>query len=150
MRVVISSDDEHRKEARRMAVETLDDFIRHIAVGDDRLCSFKLRFRDPESLARFGEDELFYWWLTVAAYYPDDGHFSGVFAELPDCLKSYHHIGQRLHACREDIFDWQVNHNGRLYGGFTIRVDRKTIPSDQLKDYDRYIGVTSFEETTAP
>ena len=146
MCVVISSDDEERKAAHRMASETIDDFINHIAVGDGRLCSFKLHFRDPE----LEEDELFYWWLDWAAYYPADGHFSGVFSELPDCLKSYYHIGQRLHALREDIFDWRVNLDGRLYGGFTIRVDRKTIPSDQLKAYDRYIGVTSFEETTEP
>jgi uncharacterized protein YegJ (DUF2314 family) len=148
--MAISMNDEAMKMAYRTASDTMDDFIRHLAIGDSRLCSFKLCFRDPELSERLGEDRLLYWWLDLATYHPEDGHFSGVFSELPDCLLPYHQVGQRLHAEREDVFDWRVNCDGRLYGGFTIRVARQKIPADDLADYDSYIGVTSFEEVTSP
>ena len=143
--MAISQDDDAMMAAYRRASETIEDFISHLGVGDDRLCSFKLCFRDPELSERLGEERLFYWWLDLAVYHAEDGHFSGVFSELPDCLLPYHHIGKRLHADPQDIFDWRVNDDGRLYGGFTIRVARTMIPTDQLADYDRYIGVASFE-----
>lgn len=148
--MAISRVDTAMKAAHRRAAETLDDFISHLDLADGRFCSAKLCFKDPELSERLGEDRLFYWWLDFATFDSAEGFFSAEFTELPEPLRAYHHIGQRLFFEREDIFDWRVNCDGRLFGGFTIRVARQSIPADELAAYDRYIGVSEFLHHTAP
>jgi uncharacterized protein YegJ (DUF2314 family) len=146
----ISRDDPDMKQAYSTASETLDAFVAHLQIDDGRMGSFKLRFRDPELSERLGEDRLFYWWLDFAVHHPEDDHFSGVFTELPECLLPHFQVGQRLHADAEDIFDWRVNDEGTLYGGFTIRVTRSRIPDEERADYDRYIGVERYSDQALP
>jgi uncharacterized protein YegJ (DUF2314 family) len=45
----------------------------------------------------------------------------------------------------EDIFDWMVIDNGHLIGGFTLRVTRESLSSEERAAYDRYIGVDTYE-----
>lgn len=148
--MAISEDDADMKAAYRKAAQTLPDFIEHLKIEDERFCSAKLCFRDPEESERLGEDRLVYWWVDFVHFDAEQNVFSGEFTELPDCLKPYHHLGQRLTFEGEDIFDWRVNLEGSLYGGFTIRVARKHIPQADLAEYDNYIGVTEFLDQTAP
>ncbi|MEZ0387763.1 MAG: DUF2314 domain-containing protein [Verrucomicrobium sp.] len=138
------------KNAYRLASETLPNFMAHLAIGDERFCSLKLCFRDPDLSERLGEDRLFYWWLDFAKYDAEQKLFSAEFTEVPTGLEKYHQIGQRLLIEGEDIFDWRVNQAGRLYGGFTIRVARVRIPESERAAYDQYIGVTEYLKETAP
>src|SRR6185436_9618280 len=49
-------------------------------------------------------------------------------------------------AWGEDIFDWMVlTEDGRLFGGFTLRVSRSKLPESRRADYDRHIGVRVYE-----
>lgn len=138
------------KAAYGRASESLDDFRKHLAVGDGRWCSAKLCFKDPDESERLGSDQLLYWWLDFALYHPEEGFFSAEFTELPECLIPYHQIGERLTFEGEDIFDWRVNLDGKLYGGFTIRVCRSRVPENELDEYDRYIGVSEYLVETHP
>jgi uncharacterized protein YegJ (DUF2314 family) len=146
----IPRNDAEMKAAYWKASDSLPDFIAHLAVDDGRWCSAKLCFKDTDSSEELGSDQLLYWWLDFATYDPDERLFSAEFTELPSCLASYHHIGQRLTFEGEDIFDWRVNLQGRLYGGFTIRVARQRLPETELAEYDRYIGVTDYLDQTKP
>ncbi len=148
--MALRKDDPEMKAAYRKAAVTLPDFIAHIGIGDDRFCSLKLCFKDPDLSERLGEERLFYWWLDFAHYHADERVFSAAFTEVPTGLERYHQVGQRLSIEGEDIFDWRVNRGGCLYGGFTIRVARKHIPEAELADYDKFIGVTEYSEVTAP
>jgi len=76
--------------------------------------------------------------------------FSAEFFELPREFQKWHHVGERLGIEAEDIFDWMVNDEGKLYGGFTLRAAREKLSEEERAEYDSYIGVTSYEETTAP
>jgi uncharacterized protein YegJ (DUF2314 family) len=146
----ISRNDPEMKAAYRKASQSMADFVSHLTVGDGRWCSAKLCFKDPDESDRLGEDRLLYWWLEFASYHAEEGLFSAEFTELPSCLEPYHHIGQRLTFEGEDIFDWRVNTDGRLYGGFTIRVARQRLPEDEIAEYDRYIGVSEYLQETVP
>lgn len=138
------------KAAYRKASDTLPDFISHFAVGDGRWCSAKLCFKDPEWSDETGTDQLLYCWLDFATYDVEERMFTAEFSELPECLKPYHHIGQRLSFEGEDIFDWRVNLGGRLFGGFTIRVARERLPEAELAEHDSYIGVSDYLVQTHP
>lgn len=150
MFVAIARADAAMRAAYRKASETLPDFISHLAVADGRRCSAKLCFKDPEWSDATGTDQLLYCWLDFTTYDPGERKFTAEFTELPECLEPYHHIGQQLSFEAEDIFDWRVNFEGRLFGGFTIRVARERVPEAELAEYDRYIGVSEYSVQTHP
>jgi uncharacterized protein YegJ (DUF2314 family) len=106
----------------------------------------KLRFRDPDESDRSGEDRFVFLWLTGVHYHADERIFSGTFFEVPPELQKWHEVGQRLAFHGEDIFDWMVlTEDGRLFGGYTLRVSRSKLPESQRAAYDRHIGVRVYE-----
>lgn len=127
------------------AAATIPKFIEHIQRGGDTLRSAKLRFRDPDESERLGEDRFLFLWLGSVHYYPDDRDFSGVFFEVPSEFQKWHQVGQHLVFEAEDIFDWMVNDQGHLHGGFTLRVARELRPESERESYDRYVGVSVYE-----
>jgi uncharacterized protein YegJ (DUF2314 family) len=127
------------------ASATIPKFIEHIQRGGDTFRSAKLRFRDPDESERLGEDRFLFLWLGSVHYYPDDRDFSGVFFEVPSEFQKWHQVGQHLVFEAEDIFDWMVNDQGHLHGGFTLRVARELRPESERESYDRYVGVSVYE-----
>lgn len=148
--MAVPNQDPRLAEAHRRASETLEDFKRHLTINDGRLCSVKLRFRDPDLSERLGEDRFLFLWLGNAYFHEDEGCFSAEFFELPEEFTKWHHVGERLGIDPEDIFDWMVLDEGRLYGGFTLRLNRSLLPEDKRADFDAHIGVSHYQEMTAP
>lgn len=148
--VAIGRDDPEMATAHRRASETLSDLKRHLRLGDGRLCSVKLRFRDPEKSKRLSEDRFVYLWLGNACYHEDEDRFSAQFFELPAEFDKWHYVGERLLVEPERIFDWMVNDQGRLHGGFTLRVTRSRLAEDKRDEYDSHIGATTYEDDSAP
>jgi uncharacterized protein YegJ (DUF2314 family) len=134
------------QSAYERAAATIPAFIEHIQRGDDPICSTKLRFRDPDEFERLGEDRFAFIWLTGVQYHAAERVFSGTFFEVPPEFQKWHQVGQRLGFDGEDIFDWMVlTSEGRLFGGYSLRVTRSRLPESERVDYDRYIGVTAYE-----
>ena len=128
------------------AARSIPRFIEHLQSGADAYCAAKLRFRDPDESERLGQDRFIYLWMGMAQYHSEERVFSGAFFELPKELEKWHHLGQRLAFDGEDIFDWMViTQDGRLFGGYTLRVSRNELPESERADYDSYIGVRSYE-----
>src|SRR5688500_4593969 len=145
----IAKSDTDFQEAYAAASRTLPQFIEHLQGGTPACCSAKLSFRDPDESDRFGEDRLLYLWLTGVRYSSEEPLFSGTFFEVPPELQKWHQVGQTLTFEGEDIFDWMVlTEDGRLFGGFTLRVSRSKLPEGERADYDRYIGVRVYELVT--
>ncbi len=142
----VAESDADFKEAYAAASRTLPRFIEHLQSGIPAYFSAKLSFRDPDESERLGEDRLLYLWLSGVHYHPSERVFSGTFFEVPSQLQKWHQVGQKLAFEGEDIFDWMVlTEDGRLFGGFTLRVSRSKLPESQRADYDRYIGVRVYE-----
>jgi uncharacterized protein YegJ (DUF2314 family) len=128
------------------ALATLPRFVEHIQSGIESFYSAKLRFRDPDESERLGEDRFVFLWLTSIHYHASEGVFSGTFFEVPPELQKWHQVGQRLSFDGEDIFDWMVlTEDGRLFGGYTLRVTRSKLQESERAEYDRYIGVRVYE-----
>jgi uncharacterized protein YegJ (DUF2314 family) len=142
----IAKSDAEFQKAYAAASRTLPEFIEHIQSGISAYFSVKLRFRDPDESERLGEDRFLFLWLAGVHYYPAERVFSGSFFEVPPEFQKWHQVGQTLRFDGEDIFDWMVlTEDGRLFGGFTVRVSRSKLPESERADYDRYIGVRVYE-----
>jgi len=141
----IRNDDPQIESAHAMAARTLPHFLACVLRSGSHMCCAKLRFRDPDLSGRLGEDRFFFLWLNSVVYHSEENVFSGSFFELPPELMKWHQVGQRLGFEAEDIFDWMVNDNGHLHGGFTLRVARARLPESELAEFDRYSGVMAWE-----
>ena len=142
----IAKSDADFREAYAAASRTLPRFIEHLQSGTSAYFSAKLSFRDPDESNRLGEAQLLYLWLTGVHYHPAERVFAGEFFEVPPKLQKWHQVGQQLGFKGEDIFDWMVlTEDGRLFGGYTLRVSRSKLPESERADYDRYIGVRAYE-----
>lgn len=144
----ISRSDSSFHEAYKSASRTLPQFINDLQSGMRAYFSVKLRFRDPDESERLGENRFLFLWLSAIHYYPEERIFSGSFFEVPPEFRKWHQVGQKITFEGEDIFDWMtLTEDGRLFGGFTLRVSRSKLPESQRADYDRYIGVRVYEPT---
>lgn len=137
----VDRDDPEMSQAHAIAANTVDQFLEHIQRHGGHTCAAKLHFRDPDLSQELGEDQFLYMWLTSVDISDTGNELSGIFFEVPKEMLKWHWPGQRLHFEREDIFDWFVNDEGSLYGGFTLRVTRSRLPEEERASFDEYTGV---------
>jgi uncharacterized protein YegJ (DUF2314 family) len=111
----------------------------------DTLDLFELRVARPPALqtfigvqGRFEEDgvaeQLWISGVTVT----DEG-YRGKVAGEPMLLKKFA-PGQELLVKREAVSDWFAVDDGRLVGGFALRVERSRMSAIERADYDAYMG----------
>lgn len=142
----VKSNDSEVIKAHVMAANSMPKFIELVKARRDGAYMAKLRFRDPELSEEMGEDQILYLWLSDVYYHQDENLLSGVFFEVPESLRKWHQVGDRLGFEAEDVFDWMVNTGGHVQGAYTIRVTRDSLTTEQEKEeYDRYIGISSYE-----
>lgn len=136
----VRQDDPDLAKAHALAGASVDTFRNYVVRSGTHTCWVKLRFRDPDWSEETGEDQLLFLWLAETQFH-HDGLFSAEFFELPSELSKWHRVGQRLAFDPEDIFDWAVNEDGTMLGGYTLRVTRSRLPEAERKDFDRRLGV---------
>ncbi|WP_196140520.1 DUF2314 domain-containing protein [Aliikangiella sp. G2MR2-5] len=142
----VNSKDAEIENAHARAADTIHEFIAMVKEQNDVAYMAKLRFRDPDFSEETGVDQFLYLWLSGVYYHEDEKLLSGVFFEVPKELQEWHQVGQRLGFEYDDVFDWMVNDNGRVKGGYTIRVTRSRLATEQeRKEFDEYSGITFYE-----
>ena len=140
----IRNDDQEMSRAYRVAANSLDQFLFHIRREGGHTCAAKMKFRDPGLSERLGEDRYVFIWLNSIEYDDERKIFTGAFFEVPHELLQWHQPGQRLEFEADDIFDWFVNDDGYLHGGFTLRIARARLPEADRAGFDEYTGVTRW------
>jgi uncharacterized protein YegJ (DUF2314 family) len=147
--MALPEDDPDFHAACARAGATLPRFVEHINSGIKGSSLAKLRFRDTDASDRLAEDRFLFLWLADVQYNDAERAFSGAFFEVPPPLQKRHHAGERLAFEAADIFDWMfLTEDGRLYGGYTLRVVRSKLSETQRADYDLYIGVSTYVPDT--
>ena len=142
----INSADAEVMRAHALASKTIDKFRTLVEEQGDATYMAKLRFRDPDLSEKLGKDQFLYIWLNNVVYHPEENILSGVFFEVPEELKKWHQVGQRLGFESDDVFDWMINENGKVKGAFTIRVTRSRLKTEAEKlEFDEYIGISVYE-----
>lgn len=110
---VQGSADAEMESASRQARETLDVFIQKIETShpDRTFVAVKARFFPPDEPAQ----DI---WVDEVTY--ANGVFRGSMGDDIPSLKLS--MGEKITIAREDIVDWMIVENGKLIGGYTIRL----------------------------
>ena len=133
--ILIRSSDPRYQQTIRDAHATLGQF-RSMFPGDGsprREAMVKTEVRQGEHKALM--------WLSNTRL--SGTSFFAEFFEISESFTSYH-VGDELEIPEGSLLDWMVNDQGVLYGGFSIRYYRSTLPENERDEYDRYLGVTEY------
>lgn len=122
----VSSIDSELDEAIQEARDTLDVFIQKLGTPhpDWTFAAVKVRFLTPDG---FSQDI----WVDDVTY--EDGAFSGNFGDDIPSLKLS--LGERIAVNREDIVDWMLVEDGKLVGGYTIRLAYQRMSPEEKEQF---------------
>jgi len=141
--VAVHNQDAEMRAAYADAAATIERFVSFLCGGGDITCAVKLRLKDPGLSEKLGEDRFVFLWLAGVEM-EEAGSFVATFFETPDELREWYRPGERVRFTRPDIYDWFVNDNGLMYGGFTMRVQRSRLPAAERPAFDEYTGVREW------
>ncbi|HEY9025110.1 MAG TPA: DUF2314 domain-containing protein [Burkholderiaceae bacterium] len=145
---VTREDDPDMQRAHARAADTVDELLAHLEREGRGTSAVKMRFRDPDQSERLGEDRFAFIWLLVVQHERPTRRFAVEFFELPPEFQKWHQVGERLIIEHDQIFDWFVNDDGLMHGGFTLRVARARLPEGDRAAFDRYTGVRQWADAT--
>ncbi len=105
--------DVELEAAIQQARNTLDEFTDRIASPHPNrtFAAVKVRFFPPDALPQ----DI---WVDGVTYI--DGTFNGSMGDDIPSLKLF--AGDKIKVARENILDWMIVEDGRLVGGYTIRL----------------------------
>ena len=121
-----SNVDLEMEAAFQQAQDTLDSFIQKIDVPqpDRTLVAVKVRFVLPDSSTQ----DL---WVDRITY--KDGSFHGTMGDDIPTLKLS--VDDKIRIKTEDIIDWMIVENGKLIGGYTIRLAFQRMSPEQKERF---------------
>lgn len=132
----IQGDDQEMNEAIKNANTTLAEFKNALISKKTNLQSFSLktRFDTPTG----GEH------IWVSDIQLKKGNYWGVVDNLPESTTDVK-LGDTIQIKDNNISDWMYIDNGKLKGGFTIRVLRNKMTIEDRKKFDEESGLVIEE-----
>ena len=118
--------DAEMEAAFQQARATLDSFIQKISMSypDRTLVAVKVRFVLPDSSSQ----DI---WVDQISY--QDGSFHGTMGDDIPSLKLS--VDDKITIARKDIVDWMIVENGKLIGGYTIRLAFQRMSPEQKERF---------------
>ena len=112
--------------AFQQARDTLDSFIQKIGTSPPNrtLVAVKVRFVLPDSSSQD-------MWVDGITY--QDGSFHGAMGDDIPSLKLS--IDDKITIARKDIVDWMIVEDGKLIGGYTIRLVFQRMSPEQKERF---------------
>ena len=138
-----ANDDEVMNAAIATAQETLPVFIDAMQTSTDAEAHFAIKVKYPYGIA----DEAEHIWVSELSY--DGSRFEGTIGNDPVYVSGLAY-GDRVVVELEEISDWMIIQGGRLYGGYTIHVIRKTMSDREREEFDQGAGFTIPDEPELP
>lgn len=126
--ITVKDDDAKMNAAIAKARATVDDFITALHSGRKGRDGFSVKKQFSDD----GKHE--HMWLTEVTF--DGKRFHGVVNNEPGMVKNVK-MGQKAFVERGKISDWMFIDNGRLKGGYTLRVLRDNLPPDERAAFDK-------------
>jgi uncharacterized protein YegJ (DUF2314 family) len=118
--------DVEMETAFQQARDTLDSFIQKIWTShpDRTLVALKVRFVLPDGSSQD-------MWVDGITY--RDGSFYGIMGDDIPSLKLS--IDDKITIARKDIVDWMIVEDGKLIGGYTIRLAFQRMSPEQKERF---------------
>lgn len=129
----VPNEEESMNAAIDKARRTVDYFRSSLTAPtpDQQYFSAKARIEDN------GEVE--HIWLNDVSF-DDSGNLFGKIGNEPLSLKNVK-IGQEVGIAEDQLSDWMIVENGRLIGGYTLRVLRDKMSPKEQKSFDAGVGL---------
>lgn len=124
--------DVEMEAAFQQARDTLDSFIQKIETSqpDRSLVAVKVRFLLPDGSSQD-------MWVDGITY--RDSSFQGTMGDDIPSLKLS--IDDKITIARKDIVDWMIVEDGKLIGGYTIRLAFQRMSPEQK---ERFLGAVNY------
>ncbi|MBW1656631.1 YegJ family protein [Flavobacterium quisquiliarum] len=121
----VESQDEEMNAAILKANETLDDFNSGLINPKAESHALKVKFTNSS-----GTEHM---WVGNIVF--KDGKYSGILNNEPEYVKEYR-SGDQIEVDPSKISDWMYIENGKLFGGYTIKVLRNRMSEEERKQFD--------------
>jgi uncharacterized protein YegJ (DUF2314 family) len=129
----VEDDDPKMLAAIDQARATADDFIRALNAPRTSQSDFsvKLPIKDGE--------EVEHMWITPVRHL--NGRFVGAINNEPVSVRTVK-MGDEVQVAKDEISDCMYIDDGKLVGGFTLRVLRDNLPENERQEFDRTVPFT--------
>ncbi|MCR4030583.1 MULTISPECIES: YegJ family protein [Flavobacterium] len=121
----VKSEDEEMNAAILQANETLDDFKKGLLDPTADSHALKVKFSNEKGIEHM--------WIGDIVY--KDGQYTGILNNEPEYITEYK-SGDKIEVDASKISDWMYLVNGKLHGGYTIRVLRDRMTEEERKQLD--------------
>ncbi len=101
--------------------------------------------RTAETAAEYESRPTCHLWLSVTSIL-DDLIFCTV-VEAPEALQLTN--GTSFVIASDSIEDWMINRDGTVYGGFSLRVIRRSLRKEGQLKFDAHTGIHEFKDLTS-
>lgn len=129
--ISISNSDPRMVEATAKARATAAEFAKALAAPHPNQSRFAVKV--PVTDGKVTE----YMWLADVAL--DGTKFTGRLANVPNAVTGVK-VGETLACDTAQLSDWMYVDDGKLVGGFTLRVLRETVSPESRERLDRQMG----------
>lgn len=127
----VESDDKEMSAAIEKANQTLTDFNAVLSNPKIEVKSLKVKFETSNG----GGEHI---WLADVEY--KNGKYSGILDNEPEYITEYK-IGDKIEVDNSKISDWMYIENGKLIGGYTIKLLRARMTEAERKQFDAESGM---------
>ncbi|WP_289665746.1 YegJ family protein [Flavobacterium panacagri] len=126
----VESQDEEMNAAILKANETLDSFNSGLTNPKAESQALKVQFSNSSGIEH----------MWVGDVILKNGKYSGILNNDPEYVKEYR-SGDQIEVDPSKISDWMYIENGKLYGGYTIKVLRNRMSEEERKQFDEESGM---------
>lgn len=126
----VKGEDEEMNTAILKANETLDDFNKALSDPNADSHALKVKFSNGKGIEHM--------WIGSIVY--KDGQYSGILNNEPEYVTEYK-SGDKINVETSQISDWMYLVNGKVYGGYTLRVLRDRMSEDERKLLEEESGM---------
>jgi len=129
--VRLQRDDPEMNKAMQTARDTMDTFITALRARTATQANFSVKkpFKAGEKVEHI--------WLSDASF--DGSQFSGRVDNEPVDVKSVK-LGETATVDKNEISDWFYVDDGKLIGGYTIRVLYARMSPEEQKEFNTHVG----------
>jgi len=126
----VEGNDKEMTEAIKKANQSLADFNTALTNPKIEVKSLKVKFKNQQNTEHI--------WLSDVEF--KDGKYTGILDNEPEYITDYQ-IGDTINVNSKDISDWMYIENGKLFGGYTIKVLRNRMSESERKQFDAESGM---------
>lgn len=126
----VESEDKEMNAAIEKANQTLNDFNIGLSNPKAQSQALKVAFTDSN-----GTEHM---WVGNVEF--NNGKYSGILNNDPEFVTEYK-AGDKIDIDSSKISDWMYIENGKLFGGYTIKVLRNRMTDEERKQFDAESGM---------